>query len=73
MGAIVVGSAGGWLADMYSIPVMLRSGSFVVAAGGFAFFVLFGKAMKYHNKRYGPNMTPIEPESKPESEPDAQP
>ena len=59
MGAIVVGAMGGWLADTYSVPVMLRSGAFVVAAGGFAFYILFGKAMNYHNKHYGPNMIPL--------------
>jgi PPP family 3-phenylpropionic acid transporter len=56
LGAIVVGSMGGWLADTYSVPVMLRIGAGVIAVGGIAFFVLFGMAMKYHNSKYGPNM-----------------
>jgi hypothetical protein len=44
---------------------MLRSGAFVVAAGGFAFYILFGKAMKYHDKHYGPNMVPLGPDGQP--------
>jgi sugar phosphate permease len=65
MGAIIVGSMGGWLADTYSVPVMLRGGAFVVAAGGVAFYILFGKAMKYHNKHYGPNMVPLGSDGQP--------
>jgi hypothetical protein len=58
LGAIFVGSIGGFLAAVYSVPVMLRIGAGIIATGGFAFFILFGLAMKYHNKRYGPNMEP---------------
>ena len=60
LGAIVVGAVGGWLADTYSVPVMMRIGALIIAIGGIAFYILFGKAMDYHNKRYGPNMTPLD-------------
>jgi PPP family 3-phenylpropionic acid transporter len=60
LGAIVVGALGGWLTDLYSVPIMMRIGAGIIAAGGFAFFILFGKAMDYHNKHYGPNMVPLE-------------
>jgi MFS family permease len=59
LGAVVVGALGGWLADKYSVPVMMRIGAVIIASGGVLFFILFKKAMDYHNKRYGPNMEPL--------------
>jgi PPP family 3-phenylpropionic acid transporter len=60
LGAIFVGALGGWLADKYSVPVMMRVGAAIIATGGVLFFILFKLAMKYHNRRYGPGMKPIE-------------
>jgi hypothetical protein len=65
LGAIVVGSMGGWLADTYTVPKMMQIGSGIIACGGILFFVLFGKAMKYHNSHYGPNMTRLETDEPP--------
>jgi len=64
LGAIVVGAFGGWFADRYSVPVMLRVGAGIVALGGVVFFFFFGFAMKDHNRRYGPNMVPLGPDGR---------
>jgi PPP family 3-phenylpropionic acid transporter len=60
LGAIVVGALGGWLADLYSVPIMMRIGAGIIATGGILFFILFGKAMSYHNRHYGPGMVPLD-------------
>jgi PPP family 3-phenylpropionic acid transporter len=65
LGAIVIGSMGGWLADTYTVPKMMQIGSGIIACGGILFFILFGKAMKYHNSHYGLNMTRLETDEPP--------
>jgi len=60
-GTIAAGAFGGWFADRYTVPVMLRTGALITFAGGVLFFILFGYAMSWHDRRYGPNMTPLGP------------
>jgi hypothetical protein len=47
---------------------LLNGKSLISAVGGVSFFILFGMAMTYHNKRYGPNMEPLEQGSETEQQ-----